>query len=409
MIGSNLKIIKGKLFVYRIYDISHEINLKQAQICLEKMTGSDSVRRYELKKDPLRKITMREVPLILSGGEEDFNVYIDNKLNKLKLNLEIKIWDYGALSLSYKIDISNLSWKELISLGSILESESYIDRLSKFKKDEISRKIKESLSGQYNHDEYEDYITYVIEEVEERAAKCPPKKIKNPIDLIKSAPIPELLLAETAKSLSDSTKKSVLANLSQYTNKDALILDWNSSLIIDFTKEKEYKEYLDIIEFSITQLLELRIYDQILDERLEELYRSIETNKHSEITDFYSKLSTESGQLYLEFSDFFEKLDGSIKTAGDFYSSKVLKSAGKRLGFNELKQTMSRKIEMLSKLSKMLQSKVDSLVDEKRNQIGEDNIKKSHKVEVSILILIIIEAIPTLKEFYLYLISRFNY
>jgi heat shock protein HspQ len=402
MLGANLNIKKGKIFVYRVYDIAHEIDLKRAQTGLERMSGADSVRRYQLKKDPLRKIIMREAPLILSGGEEELNINVNGQIRSFKSTIEVKIWDYGVLSFSYRIDLTDVRWKELVILGSILDSDSVIDEVSKRKKDEIAKQINDSLRNPYSHSVFEDYTTYVIEEIEDKTQDDSSEKLQNPLNLIKVASIPELLLAEPSKTLAETTKRSVSSNISQYTKKDALILDWNSSLVIDFTKEKEYQEYVDIIEFSITQLLELRIYDQLLDERLDLLYQSIENDQHGKITDFYSQLSTEAGQLYLEFSDFFEKIDGSIKTVGDFYSAKVLKTANKRLGFDELKQTMSRKIDILSKISKMLQSKVDSLVDERRNQIGEEHIKKSHRMEFAILVLIVIEVIPTLKEFFHY-------
>lgn len=405
MLGANLNIKKGTIFVYRVYDIAHEIDLRLAQQGLEKRSGAESVRRYQLKKDPFRTIIMREAPLILSGGEEEITINVNGQDRAFKSNIEVKVWDYGVLSFSYRIDFSDVRWKELVVLGSILDSDSVIDEISRRKKEEIANQIKDSLKSPYSHSVFEDYTTYVIEEIEDKTIDEEPQRFQNPLDLIKAASVPELLLAESSKTLAETTKRSVISNISQYTKKDALILDWNSSLVIDFTKEKEYQEYVDIIEFSITQLLELRIYDQLLDERLDLLYNSIENNQHNKITDFYSKLSTEAGQLYLEFSDFFEKLDGSIKTVGDFYSAKVLKTANKRLGFDELKQTMSRKIDTLSKMSKMFQAKVDSLIDEKRNQIGEEHIKKSHRMEFAILILIVIEVIPTMKEFFGYISS----
>src|SRR5690606_20436175 len=135
--------------------------------------------------------------------------------------------------------------------------------------------------------------------------------------------------------------------------------------------------YVDLIEFSLAQLLELRIYDQRLDEQLDELYDSMEHKQYAQVTDFYSQMSDESGRLYMEFSDFFDKLDNSIKTVVDFYLAKVLRSADKRFGFDELKKSMSRKIDSLRELSSMGQDKVDSLIDEQRNQLSEHHAKIS--------------------------------
>lgn len=399
MIGSNLQIKNGTIIVYRVYDISHEINLELAKESLEKSYGLEPVRRYKIDKDPNRSITLKDAPLILSGADEELEFVVGNEMRKVCAQVGVKIWNYGVVSISFKIKINmDSTWKDLCVFGSAIESGQTIDSIAKRKKNEISEKIRSSLKKQHNHEMFEDYTTFVIEEITEKKKDIGPSTITDPLDALKSAAVAELLLSEPTRALSEITRKSITSNISQYTKKDLLVLDWNSSLVFDFTKEKEFQEYIDIIEFSISQLLKLRIYDHLLDERLDELYDSMEKNEHNQITDFYSKLSTEANQIYLEFSDFFEKIDNSVKTVGDFYSAKVLKSANKRLGLDELKGSMSRKIETLSKISSMLHSRVDSLINDKRNEIAEINIKKSHKMEFAILIMILIELMATIKS-----------
>jgi hypothetical protein len=391
MQGANLHITKGAILAYRVFDIAHEIDLKKAHDLFNQGTPG-SVRRYQLKKDPLRSITFRQAPLILSVDNIQVPITIKEGETKIfSASLEIKVWDYGVISLCYRINLKeSLLWKDLVVLGSILDSDSIIDNLSNVRKED-------SL--------FEDYTTYLIEEVEEHVTKknkegdleqvIEIKKIKDPLEVIKKASVAELLLAESDRSLSDGTKKSVLSNLNQYTKKDLIVMDWNSAVVFDFTKEKEYQDYVDIIEFSLAQLLELRIYDQLLDEKLEQLYDSMEDKKNSQIiTDFYSLMSEEASRLYMEFSDVFEKLDNSIKTVGDFYLAKILKSADKKFGFEELKKSMSRKIETLANISKIYQDKIDSLVDEKRNKLSEENAVTSHRMELIVIILITIEVLP---------------
>jgi hypothetical protein len=411
MQGANLIIKKGAIWVYRIYDIAHEINLKKAQELLDQANAN--VRRFQLKKDPLRTIIMREAPLMFSGGEDTIKIKLKDEEKNFKSNVEIKIWDYGAISFSFRLDlVEDYLLKDLVLLGSILESNSEIEDLVKKKKEEISKQIVDALKLPFSHTLFEDYTTYLIEDIEEHT-KGPDNepiinKFKDPKDVVKKGSISELLLAEPNKILSDSTRKTIQSNQSQYTNKDLLIVDWNSALVIDFTKEKEYQDYVDILEFSITQLLELRIYDQLLDEKLDDLYNSMERKEYNKLGDFYSALSEEAGQLYIEFSDFFEKIDNSIKTVGDFYLAKVLKTADKKLGFEDLKNSMARKIDTLNKICKMLQDKVDSLIDEKRNKLAEKNNQTSHRMEIIVILLIVLEVVPTIKDYMPVIKSTFS-
>lgn len=403
MQGTNLHITKGSLIAYRLFDIAHEIDLKKALSLLEqKMSGQ--AKLYQLQKNPMRSITFRQAPIALSGGEELLAVRVsDTEHKSFKANLQVKIWDYGVLSLSYSIKLENgIPWKELVNIGSILDSDSIIDELLTKKRDDIINQISSALIKPKTHEVFEDYTTYLIEELEERITKKSKEesdkpsettveinKIKTPKEVVKKAAIAELLLAEPTASLADSTKKSVLSYMSQYTKNDLLIMEWNSALVLDFTKEKEYQDYVDIIEFSLAQLLELKIYDQLLDEKLDELYQAMEQRQHRKITDFYSYLSEESNRLYMDFSEVFEKLDNSIKTTGDVYLSKVLKNADKKFGFEELKRSLSRKIDTLRNISSVNQEKVNSLIDEKHT-------RTSHRLEWVIIILITIEVIPFL-------------
>lgn len=404
---SNLFIKKGSVMVYRLFDIADEINLKKAQTILDQ--GPENVRRYKLQKDPLRTVTFRDAPLTLSEGEETLSLKIKNEDKKLKYTLEIKIWNYGTISLCYNLVLpEDTNWKDLVYLGQVLEADSVIEELASKKKDEIFSKIKESLKNPSIHPIFEDYTTYLVEELEEQGKPKETRKsrkdkdvkeetaeekaaaalvrtpMKDPLELLKKNCVAELLLAEPTQTLSDSTRKSIQSSYSQYTNKDLLILDWNTALVVDFTSTKEYKDYVDLIEFSLSQLLKLRIYDQLLDEKLDALYDSMEEKKFQKETKFYENMSEEAGELFLEFSDFFEKLDNSIKTIGDVYLAKVLRSTDKKFGFDELKKSITRKTNGVREISIMCQDKVDHHVD-------VQNIKKSHKIEWIVVGLISLE------------------
>ena len=405
MLTHSLSIKKGAIIAYRLYDIAHEINLKEAQSILESTENTaQNVKRFQLKKDSLRSIVFKEAPLAINGGEEKFEIKINAKVKyNLSGRLELKIWNYGVLSLSYTITLpEDLPWTDLTKIGAILDSDSIIDTLSIKKRDEIISTIGKSLKNPHTHSIFEDYTTYLIEDLltsekNKQTGLVEKKSIKYPMEVLRTAGVAELLLAEPSKTLSESTHKQIQSNYSQYTKQDLLVMDWNSALVLDFGVEKDYQDYVDLLEFSLAQLLELRIYDELLDEKLDELYESMDKKQYNKVTEFYSKLSEDSWHLYMEFSDFFEKLDNSIKTASDVYLAKVLKNADKKFGFDELKKSMSRKIEALSNISKLCQEKVNSTIDTQRNNT-------SHRLEWIVIILISIELIPTLyksvPEFY---------
>lgn len=407
---AKIQVKKGSIFAYRVYDIAHEIDLKKAEAALNQVEGT--VKRFSLQRDPHRMIIMRQAPVhIQVSGVEEIKIKLPTEEKTLQATLEIKLWDYGVISFCYRINTpENLSWKDLVLIGSILDTDSVIDELCSKKRQEVTKKILPALKNPYQNDNqliFEDYTTYLVQEAIELVKTKNDKEeesltevaIKNPQDLLKKAAVAELILAEPNRSLSDNVKKTVLSNGSQYTNKDLLILDWNSALVIDFTKEKEYQDYVDLIEFSLTQLLELRIYDQLLDEKLDSLYDAIENKSQEKMTNYYSSLSEEASQLYMEFSDFFEKLDNSLKTVGDVYLAKVLDNADKKFGFEKLKKTMSRKIDTLGNITEIFQDKINGVIDEERNKISEQHQKTTLRLEWAVVIFFLIEVGPTIWKF----------
>lgn len=417
---AKIQVKKGSIFAYRVYDIAHEIDLKKAEAALNQVEGT--VKRFSLQRDPHRMIIMRQAPVhIQVSGVEEIKIKLPTEEKTLQATLEIKLWDYGVISFCYRINTpENLSWKDLVLIGSILDTDSVIDELCSKKRQEVTKKILPALKNPYQNDNqliFEDYTTYLVQEAIELVKTKNDKEeesltevaIKNPQDLLKKAAVAELILAEPNRSLSDNVKKTVLSNGSQYTNKDLLILDWNSALVVDFTKEKEYQDYVDLIEFSLTQLLELRIYDQLLDEKLDSLYDAIENKSQEKMTNYYSSLSEEASQLYMEFSDFFEKLDNSLKTVGDVYLAKVLDNADKKFGFEKLKKTMSRKIDTLGNITEIFQDKINGVIDEERNKISEQHQKTTLRLEWAVVIFFLIEVGPTIWKFLTTTLPNFIY
>lgn len=398
MSHKDCSIKKGSIFFYRLYDVAHEIQLNHALSLLDE-TSNKEAKRYSLKKPT--GLILRDAPIMVSLPEETFSLKINDFERFFSFSPTLKIWGYGVFSLSFRYDIpENTPLDELILLSSAINQSSHLDEVSVRLRDEFRRLLEKSLKTSSLNPLFEDYTTYLIEDMEVNGGR-----VSDPLIALNEIKYAELLLGEPKKKLSNSTKKHIRSHFTQYTRNDLLLMDFDAALVMDFGKEKEYFDYVDILEFSLAQLLELRIYDQLLDEKLDELYDSMEKGQFNKVTEFYTKLSEESGQLFMEFSDVFEKLDNSIKTAGDFYLARILKNADERFGFDLLKKTMSRKIEALSELSRMCQDKVDALIDQRRNELAEISITKSHRMEMIVILLISIEALPALKDLLLELLN----
>lgn len=379
MFGANVNIKKGKILIYRVFDIAHEVSLSKA----EKILSLESKgQRLKLSKDPLQTIIIKEAPLTLQMGEEAFNV--DSK--PFKGAVSVKLWNYGALSVCLTVEVpENTPWKDLVSWGCAIDDSLEILKISENIKNLIQTKIESAISKKNtNVQVVEDFTTFLIEAIEDKDEQGQMVDIKDPQEVLKKVAVPELLLGEKEFTLAETTRKNILKDFIQYTKQDLAIVDWNSALIIDFSKQNLYQEYVDILEFSLTHLLELRMYDQLLDEKLSSLYDAIENKDkgfaRSLMSNWFSQISKDAAKSYLEFSEFFENIDNSIKTVGNSYLASFFRETAKKYRFDDWKKNVEEKMSTLARISELLQ--------------GEVNSSKSHLMEIIIILLIAVEVVP---------------
>ncbi len=158
------------------------------------------------------------------------------------------------------------------------------------------------------------------------------------------------------------------------------MIDWNSALVVEPSGSRDVA---DMLEFASTHLTEFRYFDELLDERLDKLYESIERRRVGSILrrDFES-ISREAGSLYIEFSKFVERVENSLKFVGDFYLATVFRAAVTRFNMHEWEENVTRKMNALARVSELLKNEVD--------------VRRSHWLEVIVILLILFEIVSAI-------------
>jgi hypothetical protein len=365
-----IKINKGSILVYRVFDLGEEISLVQ----VEKLIKDMNSRRLSLARNPRKALVIREAPLALELGEFDLTI----NGNVLKIPVAGKIWDYGALSLCYQIPIpAGATWNELVDLAVMVDSHLEIDEDAKQRSKNFSNTISSAIKLKSSWDVFEDYTIYFLEAIEGIEKD-------DMYSLTSKVNIPALIYAENKEVLSDISKKILLDSTHQYSKNDLAVIDWNSALVVE---PQGVRDVPDVIEFSFTHLLEMRYYDDLLDEKLQTLYDSIEVKRNQTmverwkgiLNDMYSKLAEDASQKYIEVSEFVDRVDNSLKTVGDFYLAVIFRSASSRFRFDDWRKSIQNKMDNLAQISELLG--------------GEVNSRRSHYMEILVIILILGEII----------------
>ena len=366
-------IEKGSILIHRVFDIGGEISLGRA----EQLLSSDSGPRLKFATDTRKAIIIKDSPLKAELGGETLAL----PSGKLPLRVFARLWNYGVLSVTLEIDMPRgITWEGLVKTASELEASSEVDLIALSRKDALKKRIMPAVTNPAEWDIFEDYITYIVE-------KAP--GIENPREFIRKVNVAELILAEDKERLSDESRSFILESAIQYSNSDLAIIDWNSALLIEPDGQRDVA---DVIEFSLTHLLEFRYYDEMLGRKLEDLYDTMETKQESVVhifRNFYSDIAEDASRKYMEFSEFLGRVENSLKTVGDPYLAVVFRASALEFHFDDWRKSISRKMETLAQISQILH--------------GEVNTRRSHWLEIIIIVLIAFEMIPMLLDLWRYL------
>jgi len=355
-----IQVRKGSVLIYRVFDVAEEVNLSH----VEALIKSENIRaRLKFTRSPRQVVIMRNAPVILSLGEME--VAFDQAI--LKVDVHAKIWDYGVISILFQIPIqSGTTWEQLIELAAKIDQDKLLDQAAMLRAKEIATIIAPALRDPHFWAEFEDYVIFFFEEL---------AGLTNAAELLDKADLPRLLIAETATNLSTRSRNSILENGTfQYADTDITVIDWNSAIVVEPSGNKEVPE---VIEFALTHMLEMRYYDELIDTRLSTLYDSIEESRGKFFTNRFTHLSKEASTRYIEFSEFIERVDNSFKVVGDFYLARIFRATGEKFRMPECEINISRKINLFSSLSELLQ--------------GEVNVNRSLWLEVTVVVLIMFE------------------
>jgi hypothetical protein len=115
---------------------------------------------------------------------------------------------------------------------------------------------------------------------------------------------------------------------------------------------------------------------------MRELYDQVEARRQSLWASYFSSSSKEANTRFLEFSEFIERVDNSLKVVGDFYLAGIFRAAVRRFRLADWQQSVTRKLNLFTRVSELLQ--------------GELNVWRGHVLEFVVIFLIAFEIVSAI-------------
>jgi hypothetical protein len=170
------------------------------------------------------------------------------------------------------------------------------------------------------------------------------------------------LLRLEVYNLSDYQRDEILASSIGYYGQDLIIVDSAGSFIYD----DEYFEPLEFFESANIQKLELQDFDRVLDQKLNYFYDqdSYKVPFRAYIPLISQRIElpvSRLAKLRVDISVITERLENSIKLAGDEYYSKLYSMLVEKMSIQEWRDSINRKLAIISDLYQVYQDRLDTI------------------------------------------------
>lgn len=325
-----MKIVDGYLMLYFCFDVADEINIFE----LEKILGSQAEKSFLSKAAIVPEYLQYKVPpLLIKLGEQKL-------ADGLDALVEAKIYEFGVVTIRFTSQIHE-ELEKLINLNRFIQGNNEIKNISTEYLKKISDMIRPVLvrPSRAPESDWEDYAIFWIQSFEK---KFDAQSLLNEYGII----ISKILRAE--EKLSSSEIEDAKKYLLSYSEEDLTLIDWSSAFIYDPWKTYEV---LDVIEFAVIQLLELRVYDAILDRVIEKAYDDIaEQASHKLKIVVLSSMLNRLSRIKLDISDVIDRLENFLKLIGDLYLAKIYNAASNRFYLDRWKLAVRNKLSVIESL-----------------------------------------------------------
>lgn len=326
------RIFSGNVFIFQAFDIGEDINLDQVR-----QSGNVLVRRLALSK--YFKNYHTPLPIDLPHPHES-SKFISSNLHS-----------FGVISLAYKIPFNDTLEnvrKRLTALDAEFQEQGVIDAGSIFKA--IKKYVKQARFFHLR-------TSYVVIQVDPQSESVSVVAFKDAY----AGVLASLLRFET-ENLSEYQKDEILNSAIGYYREDLFIIDTQAAFVYD----DEYEELLDLFEFANIQQLELQYFDRMLDQQLNVVYqREVRTVPFKAYMPLIGSVPRDLigslAILKVEISVIIERLESSIKIAGEEYISEVYALLVDKLDLKNWKESIDSKLEIIKDINFIYQSKVDSI------------------------------------------------
>ncbi|MBP0445327.1 hypothetical protein J8J14_11105 [Roseomonas sp. SSH11] len=328
-------VASGHVTALRLFDMAYEIDLKRAEELWASRTQAASTRS-RLAGTPPKAVSFGVPPLALSFGPLSLRIGGE----ELTAEASFRLYDFGIVALALDFPASGLSWPAYSALVNRIDRaigpEAGAEIWARLRA-QLRDLLGEALDRPNAAPLEEDYLIAVVNELGEPMTA---EALQQRADLVP-------LLSGEERPLSEGARRDLLAQRFSYHPDDLAVITWDRAFILEPRRETDVA---DVLEMANAQLLELRSYDELLDDELPRMRDLVEAaHRRSNLlrSRNYARLARQLHTLVAEVTQLAERVDNALQVTEDVYLARVYGAAIGLFRVPQVSAAVDRKLDII--------------------------------------------------------------
>jgi hypothetical protein len=287
----------------------------------------------------------------------------------------VRLYDFGIAALALRLPANNLSWDrftDLVNQTDQAMGPSGATSIWKAMLAQLGELLHEALDRPSATPLEEDYLIALVERFDEPMTA---DALRESVDFVP-------LLSGEARPLSDGARRDLLSQQFSYHPDDLAVITWDRAFICEPQRETDVA---DVLEMANAQLLEMRTYDEMLDDelpRMRDLVYAARRRTNFLAARRYARLARRLHALVAEVSELTERVDNALQVTEDVYLARVYGAAMELFRVPNVSAAVDRKLAIIRETYAALHSEAAGA--------------RAELLEIAILVLILVEIVLSL-------------
>ncbi len=330
-----LRVMSGEVIAYRLFDVAFAIDLVRAEAIWSARPGAGSARKRLSATSP-KALAYDVPPLVLALDA----VSIELPGGPVRAGVTARLYDFGVLTLALGFPANALTWNEFSDLLNAVNQAVGPDTAQALWGG-LTRELLDLLGAALERPSgsvlEEDYILGLVRSFDRPVLAA---DILGQLDLVP-------LLSGDRLALSEGARQDLLRKQFSYYTDDLVVLTWDRAFIYE---PRGDSDVLDVLEVANAQLLEMRYYDELLDDELPRMYGLVETTQRAGgflSSRRFAGLARRLYTLVAEVTELTEKVDNAMQVTEDVYLARIYTAALDLFRVSVVSAAVDRKLAII--------------------------------------------------------------